>query len=117
MAFSPDSALLASADGTVLLWQLSSLSLPTGIGQSATDDLDVAGSSTWRQLATLQGSGSGVQAVAFSPDGAMLASGDDTVILWDVAKQKRLDALGHLGNVTSVAFSPDGNHAGGRGRG
>ena len=104
MAFSPDSALLAAADGTVLLWQLSSLSLPAEIDQSVIDDLDGADSSTWKQLATLQGDGAGVQAVAFSPDGTMLASGDDTVILWDVAKQKH--ALGHMGNV--VAFSPDG---------
>ena len=50
-------------------------------------------------------------AVAFAPDGTMLASGssDNTVVLWDVASRKRLDILtGHTDWVHSVAFAPDG---------
>ena len=41
----------------------------------------------------------------------MLASGadDNTVILWNVAKKKRLDILkGHADWVQAVVFSPDG---------
>ena len=41
----------------------------------------------------------------------MLASGasDNTVILWDVATQRRLATLKeHTGWVQAVAFSPDG---------
>ena len=52
-----------------------------------------------------------VCAVAFSPDGATLASGsrDNTVILWDLAARKKLRVLeGHTALVTSVRFSPDG---------
>jgi WD40 repeat protein len=52
-----------------------------------------------------------VQAVAFSPDGATLASAgaDHTVRLWDVAGAKERATLeAHLDWVTSVAFSPDG---------
>ena len=52
-----------------------------------------------------------VHAVAFSPDGRLLASGgtDKTVRLWDPATgiQQRV-LTGHRSGVHSVAFSPDG---------
>ncbi len=53
----------------------------------------------------------GIVAVAFSPDGAVLASAsaDETVKLWDGATNQELRTLtGHQGTVRSVAFSPDG---------
>ena len=50
--------------------------------------------------------------MAFSPDGHRLATASDdyTVRLWDTDTRKPvgLPLIGHIGEVGSVAFSPDG---------
>src|SRR5689334_10692557 len=58
----------------------------------------------------------GIGDVAFSPDGARLASADqdsdgqNAVRLWDVAtRQPRGKLRGHTGYVFSVAYSPAGD--------
>ena len=66
---------------------------------------------TGKLLLTLQGNTDAVMSVAWSPDGKTLASGsgDDTVKLWEVARDKLLLTLqGHTEAVYSVAWSPDG---------
>lgn len=60
---------------------------------------------------TLKGHKHTITCLAFSRDGAMLASGskDSTVRLWDVESGKPLHVLdGHRDMVVTVAFSPDG---------
>src|SRR5205085_4444069 len=52
-----------------------------------------------------------IRRLAFSRDGAMLASAswDKTIRLWDVAEKKALRRIeGHEDHVFGVAFSPDG---------
>jgi WD40 repeat protein len=52
-----------------------------------------------------------VTAVAFSPDGQILATGSDdkTIKLWDLQTGVEIATLsGHDSYVQSVAFSPDG---------
>src|SRR5687767_1739734 len=48
------------------------------------------------------------RAVAYSPDGKLLATGAERVVLWDVASMTKLVPLEYESIVWSVAFSPDG---------
>ena len=74
---------------------------------------------TWRCVHTLVGHSNAVTSVAFSPDGATLASGseDKTIEMWKLETGKRWYTLtGHSDWVTCVAFSPDGRTLASSGR-
>ncbi len=63
-------------------------------------------------LASLEGKGKSVQAVAFGPDGHTLAfagPGDDIIRLWDAdAGKVSHELVGHTDSVTGLSFSPEG---------
>ena len=79
VTFSPDGRILAGSAGSLGLW-----------------DTD-----TWELRSVLEGQGdeTPVLSVAFSPGGALLASGSDgTILLWDMSP--------HLAGPTSIGLSP-----------
>jgi eukaryotic-like serine/threonine-protein kinase len=130
VALSPDGAQLASAgaDGALFLWDAA-----TGAGErlytSHTAITNVLFDPRGRYLAASLGALPGmllwdrkertsrrlpleddVYAIAFSPDGAVLAGGGigGAVYLWSVAGGEPRVLAGHTAWIVSVEFSPDG---------
>ena len=93
VAFSPDGLSVLTLNGTAELW-------------------DVA---TGQQIRSFEGRGDvGVNAVALSPDGRYLFTGDNndnTAELWDASTGQEIRALQeHTYKVTSVVFSSNGRY-------
>jgi WD40 repeat protein len=97
VAMTQDGTLLATLSATTVNKQLVGL----------VKLVDAASGNELAKLIQTRGSGS---ALAFSPDGKLLAvSAEKTITLWDVAAQKEVGAIsGHTDRINSVAFSPDG---------
>lgn len=98
-----DTLLLGSGDGSVHIWNLNP-------------------ASNLIERLVLNGHNTAVSAAAISPDGRYVASSggyayattedplnEDAILVWDINDITQLFVLrGHTGDVTSVAFSPDG---------
>jgi WD40 repeat protein/uncharacterized caspase-like protein len=126
IAFSYDGKVLATGGGGVKLWDLATgKALRTLPGDAkvlsfSPDQKTLAGTdraeiklwniTTGQEVQTLAGSQLGVDSVAFSTDGKLLAVGnsDNTVNLWDSVKRQEVRVLrGHVSAIASIAVSRD----------
>ena len=124
------SIAFGTSAGTIFIWNLAKSELATSLQAHKSPVLCIASSpdgKTWasasdegimfwnadgKPLGGMHGEKGAVSALAFSPDGQLLASNTSgmEIVLWDGKSQKLLDTpfIGHAGRVNSLAFSPDG---------
>jgi WD40 repeat protein len=99
LAFSCDGEILASAYGD-----------KSNIHHSDASKIQLWNPITGQSLHILQGHSDKVTAIAFSPNGKILASAswDNSVRLWDPLDGHCLAILQHYAHVYDIAFAPDG---------
>ncbi len=131
VAYRPDGKQLATADGSIKLWEpgnydepvrtfggpeefVESIAYdPTGrhLAAAGKKGLKIWDAATGKTVLTLRGSTDRERNVAYSPDGRLLASAgeDGSIRLWDPTDGRIVRVLtGHSTSVNRVAFSPDG---------
>jgi len=82
-------------------------------GSTPTELLEIWNATSGEMVMQLSGHTSGVETVAYSPDGTLLASGggypDNSIRIWNAHSGELLRVLeGHASGVRYVSFSPDG---------
>ncbi len=102
IAFSPDSALLATGEGSGMGFEGSAKIWNIGTGKLLAEF-------SLENHPNYPPSNLGVFGVAFNPDGTLLATanGNGKVLIWDVVNKQQKTALNEDG-VFGVIFSPDG---------
>jgi WD40 repeat protein len=93
-AFSPDAKLLVGTGGAGEI-------VFRGLSQTA----DLPSSRLLQKTHAHQDFG---RAVAFSPDGKLVATGTDDILLWDSVTRKIVSRFDNVASVWGLAFSPDG---------
>ena len=138
VAFSPNGSLLVSSgqDREILLWNATTSARIRSLGRPGTNPVQIVAFSplgndvavgemsgspqdvilidplTGDIRSRLAGHDSGINALAFSPDGHTLATagGDRTIKIWNAqGGQERGTLTDEVGCVRSLSFSPDGD--------
>ena len=114
VALSPDGALAAAGDGVnIQLWDTHTGDLVRTFAGYCEDEETLATQAQCDEAdEDWLGHDEDVTALAFSPDGALLASGsaDTTINFWTVETgQVEWPSMGHWAEVSSMVFHPDGD--------